>query len=140
MHTNDYMASLATQPCNSTSICNIDLILLQKKALVMQNTMMQKSEFLQMRDCSRFLQIGSHISFVLDWLCCTSCVCTCVYVYMYVCACLCVHACVCVCMCVHVCVCMYVCIVWTVISFQSIFQSIDQRLHTECKCSVNCIG
>ena len=46
LHTNDYMASLTTQPCNFTSICNIDLILLQKKALGMQNIMMQKSEFL----------------------------------------------------------------------------------------------
>ena len=62
MHTNDQIASLATQPCNSTYICNIDLILLQKKALGMQNTMMQKSEFLKMRDCSGFLQIGSQIA------------------------------------------------------------------------------
>ena len=30
MHTNDYIASLTTYPCNSTSICNIDLILLQE--------------------------------------------------------------------------------------------------------------
>ena len=28
----------------------------------MQNTMMQKSEFSKIRDCSGFLQIGSHIS------------------------------------------------------------------------------
>ena len=27
----------------------------------MQNTMVQKSEFSKMRDCSGFLQIGSHI-------------------------------------------------------------------------------
>ena len=27
----------------------------------MQNTIMQKSEFSKMRDCSGFLQIGSHI-------------------------------------------------------------------------------
>ena len=28
----------------------------------MQNTIMQKSEFSKMRDCSGFLQIGSHIT------------------------------------------------------------------------------
>ena len=42
-------------------ICITDLILLQKKALDMQNTIMQKSEFSKMRDCSGFLQIGSHL-------------------------------------------------------------------------------
>ena len=39
----------------------LDLILLQKKALDMQNTIMQKSDFSKMRDCSGFLQIGSHL-------------------------------------------------------------------------------
>ena len=48
-------------PCNTKPICITNLILLQKKALDMQNTMMQKSEFSKMQDCSRFLQIGSHI-------------------------------------------------------------------------------
>ena len=33
LHTNDYIASLATYPSNSTSICNTDLILLQETAL-----------------------------------------------------------------------------------------------------------
>ena len=36
----------------------LDLILLQKKASGMQNTMAQKSEFFKMPDCSGFLQIG----------------------------------------------------------------------------------
>ena len=40
-------------------ICITDLILLQKKALDMQNTMMKKSESSKMRDCSGFLQIRS---------------------------------------------------------------------------------
>ena len=56
-----YIASLATKPCNSKTICITDLILLQKKPLGMQNTMVQKSEFYKMWDCSGFLQIGSHI-------------------------------------------------------------------------------
>ena len=43
-------------------ICITDLILLQKKALGIQNTMVQKSEFSKMRDCSGFLQIGSHLN------------------------------------------------------------------------------
>ena len=55
------IASMATYPCNTKHICITDLILLQKKALDMQNTMMQKSEFSKMRDCSGFLQIGSHM-------------------------------------------------------------------------------
>ena len=44
----------------------------------MQNTIMQKSEFSQMRDCSGFLQIRSHIIrsstdpgllYLAEWLC-----------------------------------------------------------------------
>ena len=40
MSINEYIASLATYPCNTKPICITDLILLQKKALDMQNTMM----------------------------------------------------------------------------------------------------
>ena len=58
---NECIASLATYPCNTKPIGITDLILLQKKALDMQNTIMQKSEFSKMRDCPGFLQIGSHI-------------------------------------------------------------------------------
>ena len=45
----------------SKPICITDFILLQKKALGMQNTMMQKSKILKMWDCFGFLQIGSHL-------------------------------------------------------------------------------
>ena len=38
-----------------------DYIVLFSSYLGMKNTMMQKSEFLKMQDCSRFLQIGSHM-------------------------------------------------------------------------------
>ena len=61
MHINGYIASLATEPCNSKTICITDLILLQKTPLGMQNTMVEKSEFSKMRDCSGFLQIRSQI-------------------------------------------------------------------------------
>ena len=59
--------------------------------------MMQKSEFLKMRDCSGFLQIGSHIVFVCVYVCVY--VCVCVYVRVYVCVymCMCVYIRVCVC-------------------------------------------
>ena len=67
MRINEYIASLATQPCNTKPVCITDLILLQKKALDMQNTMKQKSELSKMWDCSRFLQIGSHL-YVRTWL------------------------------------------------------------------------
>ena len=50
------LSLLSTKP-----ICITDLILLQMSALDMQNTMMQKSKFSKMWDCSRFLQIGSHM-------------------------------------------------------------------------------
>ena len=60
MHTNDYISSLTTKSYNCT-FCNTDLILLQKKALGMQNTMIQKSKCLKVQDCSGFSQIGSHI-------------------------------------------------------------------------------
>ena len=43
--------------------------------------MMQKSEFLKMRDCSEFLQMGSHIYVV----------CTCVYICVYVCVYVCTY-------------------------------------------------
>ena len=62
----------------------------------MQNTIMQKYEFSKMRDCSGFLQIGSHI--VSPLVC--------------ICVCVCVHVCVYVCTCVYnvgTCVCMYAC-------------------------------
>ena len=39
---------------NPKAICITALILLQKKALGMQNTMVQKSDFFKMRDCSGF--------------------------------------------------------------------------------------
>ena len=61
MRIDECIASMATYPCNTKPICIIDLILLQKKALDMQNTMMQKSEFSKMRGYSGFLQIGSHM-------------------------------------------------------------------------------
>ena len=61
MHINGYIASLATQPCNSITICITVFILLHKKALGMQNTMLQKSEFSKMQGCFGFLQIRSHM-------------------------------------------------------------------------------
>ena len=58
-------ASLAFLPCNYKPIHIADFILLQKKALGIQNTMMQKSEFSKMQDCSGLLQIESHMTSVL---------------------------------------------------------------------------
>ena len=66
MCTNGHIASLATLPCSSKSISITHFILLQTKVLGTQNTMIQKSQFLKMQDCSGFCKSGHIWTAVLE--------------------------------------------------------------------------